>query len=90
MRSAIVFILLFIPCLVFAPHPGFTQAHDIRISDEQGDVLDIASDGTIPLLASDGNTTKTVAAGANDVRISDADGDVLAINSNGTVTVYFQ
>jgi hypothetical protein len=77
MKALILFLLL--------TSNVFAAANDARISDKDGDVLSINSDGTANI-----TTTNTLgsgtAFGALDKRVSDNDGHSLTVNSDGTVT----
>ncbi len=65
----------------------YAAAKDIRISDNDGDVLDISSTGTV--VFSFTNDTSSGTTGAHDRRISDNDGEVLNINSDGSINITF-
>lgn len=72
---------------IFIAAPVYAQAHDMRISDGNGYVLTINTDGSLPIKA--GTPTYT-AGGSKDKRISDSSGNVLGVNADHTVTVTFQ
>lgn len=63
----------------------FADAIDIRITDGDGDVLDISSSGELNVSTTDDGTQAS--GGSIDIRISDNNGDVLDINSDGTITL---
>lgn len=75
--------LIFLFLLVSTVHAA---AIDIRLSDNDGDVVDISEDGELQT-----SSTNTVSADsatkAPDKRISDDDGDVLDINSDGSINL---
>ncbi len=64
---------------------SYAAPKDIRISDADGDVLDINTNGTLPT-SSTIDATGTLKPGAKDIRICDSDGDCLDINPDGSVT----
>lgn len=76
-------IVLLFMILMFSSPAFAAVAKDMRISDNDGDVLAISS-GTITITTT--NTAGTASAStARDSRISDNDGDILSINSDGSV-----
>jgi len=78
-----VFLILFATLLV--PLLAFAAAPDRRISDGDGDVADITSDGKLQLSFSDDGTQAS--GGAEDMRVSDSDGTVADISSTGTLQI---
>lgn len=76
----LLLIMLLCPTLCYA------ASQDYRIVDNEGDVLDITSDGKLTFGTNDNtNMYPSNGAVAPDVRISDNDGEVLNINSDGSV-----
>jgi len=75
-------ILLFV-LFIILPNLLYAAAKDARISDKDGDVLEVASDGTIVI-----STTNVPGSaqfiGALDRRICDNQGDCLVINADGS------
>lgn len=76
----ILFLLLFL-----ISSNAYAISTDTRISDNDGDVLDITSAGLLQINTV--NTSGTPTTGASDtIRISDNDGDIIAILSTGELT----
>ena len=71
--------------LLFFPITAHAAARDIRISDGDGHVLQLDSNGKPTF--STVNEGCAASGGAKDMRISDNDGDVLKVNSDCSITI---
>ncbi len=78
--------IIFITFFIFLNSYNAFATPDIRISDNDGDILDIGSDGTVQTSDTNDGMDSTL-LGSADIRISDNDGDILDINPDGSVTV---
>ena len=71
---------------ILSTRMAFAESTDIRISDRDGHVLGITSDGKFQISGTN-EGQGTSLPGAQDIRVCDDDGDCLNINSNGSITI---